>query len=195
VIAPLNFNRGLMPPNGEIEMYAAAHFQNIKLTEATAFLDLNSVPFHINFKAVDGGFNYGSVCFHLENKELAAALVKAINGVLESFNTVRASDSVSVDVPLDGAVDIPADTVMLMAPLTITPVSDGVLPAEPSHVPMPPVKPTRGQRPAPETDAAYRHRIINAADPADEDIDAINIASGAELDKLGESHFVQRKGI
>jgi hypothetical protein len=109
--------------------------------------------------------------------------------------TVLASDSVSVDAPLDGAVDIPADTVMLMAPLTITPVSDGVLPAEPSRVPMPPVKPTRGARPVPETDAAYRHRIINAVDHTDEEIEVVNTASGAELDRLGAVNFVQRKGI
>jgi hypothetical protein len=49
--------------------------------------------------------------------------------------------------------------------------------------------------PQPEPDVAYRNRIIGEVDLTDEQLDQINIATGAELDSIGENHAVKRKGI
>lgn len=74
-------------------MYAGISFQNVRLTSADVFSDLESVPMHIRFESEDG--SYGKVCFHLENVPLAEALVKAINETLAQFRAQAPLESVS----------------------------------------------------------------------------------------------------
>lgn len=65
-------------------MYASTSFQNIRITEASTFAELESVPFTIKFVGTEHGAN-GDVCFHLGNAPLAVALVKAINDVVAEY--------------------------------------------------------------------------------------------------------------
>ena len=68
-------------------MYADISFQNVKLESAYTFDDLASVPFTLKFDQSSTGdrASWGNVTFHLENADLARALVKAINDVLADF--------------------------------------------------------------------------------------------------------------
>jgi hypothetical protein len=76
-------------------MYASPSFQNIRLTSASTFPELESVPFTIKFESTNSPGSWGDVCFHIGNAPLAVALVKAINDTLAAFadNTGPAPDS------------------------------------------------------------------------------------------------------
>ncbi|MDE2021086.1 MAG: hypothetical protein KGJ13_12180, partial [Patescibacteria group bacterium] len=67
------------------------NFQNIRLIPSNAHLDLESVPFYINFESTQNN-SYGNVCFHIENATLAAALVKAINETLTAFTPAKSPE-------------------------------------------------------------------------------------------------------
>lgn len=80
-------------------LYANLSFQNVKLTEAKAFLELESVPFFIKFEGENGG--WGEVCFHIGNIRLAEELVRSINDVLVAHDPklTVADDIAPVSVP------------------------------------------------------------------------------------------------
>jgi hypothetical protein len=65
-------------------MYTNFSIQNIASIEAHAFLDLESTPVIINFDASEAKDSNGiparaEITLHFANRELAAALVEAIN--------------------------------------------------------------------------------------------------------------------
>lgn len=71
-------------------MFVNPSFQNIRLTAASAFVDLESTPLFLKFSSTNAdNDSYGEVCFHIENAPLAAALVKAINDVLAEYGTFQ----------------------------------------------------------------------------------------------------------
>jgi hypothetical protein len=66
-------------------MYINCSFQHAKLLEADVFDELESTPMTLYFETTQGHGSRCGVCFHLENKPLALALVKAINDTLATF--------------------------------------------------------------------------------------------------------------
>lgn len=65
-------------------MFASISFQKVSKVTASAFPDLESTPFFINFESTENGesgehYSRGEVCLHLADKVLASALVEAIN--------------------------------------------------------------------------------------------------------------------
>lgn len=69
-------------------MYANLSFQNVAKIKASAYLELDSTPFFIHFQSTqndDRGDHYsrGELCLHIRDKVLAAALVEAINRVVD----------------------------------------------------------------------------------------------------------------
>lgn len=68
-------------------MYTNLSIQNIGLIEARAFLDLKSTPVIIALRSsdsadADGVMAWSEITMHIENRALAAALVKAINAAV-----------------------------------------------------------------------------------------------------------------
>lgn len=68
-------------------MYTILSIQNIRLIEARAFLDLKSTPVIIALRSSDsananGVMAWSEITVHVENRTLAAALVKAINAAV-----------------------------------------------------------------------------------------------------------------
>jgi hypothetical protein len=85
-------------------MYASISFQRVKSISASTFSDLESTPFFLRFESIENGedgkhYSVGEICIHLENRSLADALVKAINGV---FSTIPAVVSSPVTEKTDG---------------------------------------------------------------------------------------------
>lgn len=68
-------------------MFASISFQKVNKVTASAFLDLESTPFFIAFESIENDetgnhYSRGEVCLHLADRDLASALVKAINRVV-----------------------------------------------------------------------------------------------------------------
>lgn len=83
-------------------MFVNPSFQNIRLTAASAFVDLESTPFFLKFTSTNANNDsYGEVCFHIENAPLAAALVNAINAVLAEYGVSQEPESAPFTPPDD----------------------------------------------------------------------------------------------
>jgi hypothetical protein len=85
---------------GGRSMYADVSFQNAVIREASSFSDLASTPFFIKLDGDDG--SRLQVCIHLENADLADALVTAINDVLARFRPPAAEPAATDedDIPV-----------------------------------------------------------------------------------------------
>lgn len=65
-------------------MFSSISFQNITKLCADTFADLESTPFFLHFESSEnfehgGQYSRGEICLHLADKDLALALVEAIN--------------------------------------------------------------------------------------------------------------------
>lgn len=81
-------------------MYVNPSFQNIRITTASTFADLESVPFYLKFTSTENK-SYGEVCFHIGNAPLAVALVNAINAVLAEYGASQEPETAPIAPPDD----------------------------------------------------------------------------------------------
>lgn len=83
-------------------MFNNTSFHNVRITSAKVFDDLESVPFFIEFVSIEDG-SHGEICFHLEKKGLAIALVEAINNTLAEFGE---------DIPAQKPIEPPEEEIL-----------------------------------------------------------------------------------
>lgn len=73
-------------------MYADFSIQQAVIREVVVYAELESTPLLIKLDARSGA-SFGQICLHLENRELALALAKAINETLQAFEAAPSAEA------------------------------------------------------------------------------------------------------